>query len=84
MPSIEGTVSREGKPLGGAYVRLIGPSGEFTAERYTQDDGVFSFHVVDGTWKLEARAAGAQTATKEIEVKGANAAVQVDLEPAAG
>ena len=82
MPLVEGTISRQGKPLGGAYVRLIGPSGEFTAERYTQDDGVFTFHVVDGVWKVEARAAGAQTATKEIEVKGADAAVHVDLEPA--
>ncbi len=82
MPSIEGTISREGKPLGGAYVRLIGPSGEFTAELYTQDDGAFTFHVVDGVWRVEARAAGAQTATKEIEVKGADASVHVDLEAA--
>jgi hypothetical protein len=78
-PSIEGTVSREGKPAGGVYVRLVGPSGEFVAERYTQDDGNFTFHVADGTWTIEARAAGAQTATKAVEVKGESASVHVDL-----
>jgi len=78
-PSIEGTVSRDGKPAGGVYVRLVGPSGEFVAERYTQDDGNFQFHVTDGTWTIEARAAGAETATKAIEVKGGNASVHVDL-----
>ena len=82
MPAISGTVSRQGKPLGGAYVRLVGPSGEFVAEEYTQDDGAFSFHVGDGTWTLEVRAANTQTATKPVNVGAIDAAVHVDVLPA--
>ncbi len=29
---IQGIVSRDGQPVGGAYVRLLDGSGEFTAE----------------------------------------------------
>jgi hypothetical protein len=78
-PSIQGTVSKDGQPAGGVYVRLVGPSGEFVAERYTQDDGNFTFHVTDGTWTIEARAAGAETAKQAVEVHGENASVHVDL-----
>jgi hypothetical protein len=81
-PSISGTVSRDGKPLGGAYVRLYGPSGEFVAEEYTKDDGAFAFHVVPGTWKLEARASGAQTATQPVEVTDATAPINLELQSA--
>lgn len=79
MPTISGTVTKEGAPLGGAYVRCIGPSGEFVAEIYTKDDGAFTFHVADGTWKLETRATGAETATNEVSVNGGNATVSVEL-----
>ena len=54
-PSINGTVIRDGQPAGSVYVRLVGPSGEFVAEEYTKDDGVFEFHVAPGTWTIEAR-----------------------------
>lgn len=81
-PSISGTVSTAGKPAGGVYVRLVGPSGEFVAERYTQDDGNFTFHVADGTWTIEARAAGVKTASVPVQISGADASVSVDLEPA--
>ncbi|HEX9712968.1 MAG TPA: DUF1416 domain-containing protein [Actinomycetota bacterium] len=79
MPAIDGVVRSDGEPLGGAYVRLIGPSDEFVAEIYTREDGVFTFHVVDGTWTLETRAAGAETATRAVEVAGADASVTVEL-----
>jgi hypothetical protein len=78
-PSIEGTVSRDGRPAGGVYVRLVGPSGEFVAERYTQDDGNFTFHVTEGTWTIEARAAGAETQKKAVEVHGDSTSVHVEL-----
>jgi hypothetical protein len=81
-PSITGTVSREGKPAGGVYVRLVGPSGEFVAEEYTHDDGVFTFHVTAGTWTVEARAAGAETATQSVDVSSGDESIQVDLQPA--
>jgi len=79
MPSINGTVSKGGKPLGGAYVRLVGPSGAFVAEEYTKDDGVFAFHVVDGTWRLETRAAASTTTVKDVEVTGGDASIAVEL-----
>jgi phage baseplate assembly protein gpV len=81
-PSISGTVSRGGQPAGGVYVRLVGPSGEFVAEEYTHDDGAFTFHVAAGTWTIEARAAGAETTTKSVDVSSGDATVQVDLQPA--
>ena len=81
MPAITGTISQEGKPLGGAYVRLIGPSGEFVAEEYTRDDGLFEFHVVAGMWTVEARAANSETASKPVEVGPIDTSVWVDLKP---
>lgn len=82
MPTISGTVNLDGKPLGNAYVRLYGPSGEFVAEEYTRDDGAFRFHVVEGEWRLEARAARAETASQTVGVSGSDATVTVDLKPA--
>lgn len=79
MPAIKGRVSREGKPLGKAYVRLVGPSGEFVAEEYTPDDGTFQFHVTEGTWTLEVRAPGVETARKPVPVAAEDAAVHVEL-----
>jgi hypothetical protein len=82
MPAISGTISKEGTPLGGAYVRLVGPSGEFVAEEYTSDDGAFSFHVVDGTWRLEVRAAHSETSAKDVEVSGSDASIAIEVQPA--
>jgi len=81
-PSISGTVIRDGQPAGSVYVRLVGPSGEFVAEEYTQDDGVFSFHVAAGTWMIEARAAGAETAKEAVEVSSGEKTITVELQPA--
>ena len=82
MPSINGAVTLEGKPAGGVYLRLIGPSGEFVSEQYTKDDGKFTFHVAPGSWTLEAKAAGAQTSTQTIDITAGGAEVStisVDL-----
>ena len=68
MPSIDGAVTREGRPAGGVYIRLIGPSGEFVSEQYTKDDGRFTFHVAPGSWTLEAKAAGAAPSTRQVDV----------------
>lgn len=80
MPAITGEVRRAGEPAGGVYVRLYGPSGEFVAEEYTRDDGRFAFHVVDGEWKLEARAAGADAAVASAVVAGGDVTLAVDLD----
>jgi thiosulfate/3-mercaptopyruvate sulfurtransferase len=43
---IQGTVTRDGEPVGGAYVRLLDASGEFTAEVPTSATGAFRDDVV--------------------------------------
>ncbi|HEX9775507.1 MAG TPA: DUF1416 domain-containing protein [Actinomycetota bacterium] len=79
MPSISGTVTKGDSPVGGAYVRCVGPSGEFVAEIYTKDDGAFTFHVADGTWKLETRADGFDPTVNEVAIAGSDATVSVEL-----
>jgi uncharacterized protein YfaS (alpha-2-macroglobulin family) len=84
VPSISGEVKRDGEPAGGVYVRLVGPSGEFVSEQYTQDDGTFTFHVAEGSWTLEARAAGARTETQTVQIASgkSQSVVAIDLQQA--
>ena len=52
---ITGIVSTaEGEAVGGAYVRLLDASGEFTAEVVTSPEGVFRFFAAPGSWTLRA------------------------------
>jgi hypothetical protein len=52
---ITGIVSNaDGEPVGGAYVRLLDGSGEFTAEVVTSPEGVFRFFAAPGSWTLRA------------------------------
>ena len=44
----------EGEPVGGAYVRLLDSTGEFTAEVVTSPEGVFRFFAAPGSWTLRA------------------------------
>ncbi|MEU4213914.1 DUF1416 domain-containing protein [Actinoplanes sp. NPDC026623] len=44
----------EGDAVGGAYVRLLDSSGEFTAEVVTSPQGVFRFFAAPGSWTLRA------------------------------
>ena len=44
----------EGAAVGGAYVRLLDSSGEFTAEVVTSPEGVFRFFAAPGKWTLRA------------------------------
>jgi hypothetical protein len=53
---IQGTVSRGGSALGGAYVRLLDGSGEFTAEVVTSATGAFRFFAAPGEWTLRTLA----------------------------
>lgn len=82
MPTIQGTVKLEGKPAGSTYVRLLGPSGEFVSERYTGDDGRFTFHVETGKWTIEAKAAGARTETRVVDISAADATAEIELKKA--
>ena len=53
---VQGQVTREGEPVGNAYVRLLDRTGEFTAEVPTNDQGQFRFFAGDGEWTLRTLA----------------------------
>jgi hypothetical protein len=44
----------DAEAVGGAYVRLLDSSGEFTAEVVTSPEGVFRFFAAPGSWTLRA------------------------------
>jgi hypothetical protein len=46
--------SADGGPIGGAYVRLLDSTGEFTAEVVSSPEGVFRFFAAPGSWTLRA------------------------------
>ena len=46
--------SDTGDPVGGAYVRLLDATGEFTAEGVTSPAGQFRFFAAPGKWTLRA------------------------------
>ena len=52
---IQGVVLRAGAPVR-SYVRLLGDTGEFTAEVPTGDDGRFRFFAAPGAWTLRTLA----------------------------
>jgi hypothetical protein len=52
---IQGVVLRDGSPVR-SYVRLLGDTGEFTAEVPTGDDGRFRFFAAPGQWTLRTLA----------------------------
>jgi hypothetical protein len=54
---IQGQVLRGAEPVGGAYVRLLDSSGEFTAEVVASATGDFRFFAAPGSWTLRALSA---------------------------
>jgi hypothetical protein len=46
---VNGSVVRGGAPMEGAYVRVLGPSGEFVNERRTGPEGTFKLHLTPAT-----------------------------------
>ena len=76
---VQGTVSKGGQPLPGAYVRLLDATGEFTAEVVTSATGSFRFFAAPGDWTLRTLAPGASVDTPVTAVQGeaVNAAVEV-------
>ncbi|MGA8116720.1 MAG: DUF1416 domain-containing protein [Actinocatenispora sp.] len=51
---IAGTVTADGAPVSGAYVRLLDATGEFTAEVVASDAGAFRFFAAPGRWTVRA------------------------------
>lgn len=51
---LAGTVRTAGEPVGGAFVRLLDDTGEFTAEVVSSASGAFRFFAVPGNWTIRA------------------------------
>jgi uncharacterized protein DUF1416 len=51
---LTGKVIAEGTPVGGAYVRLLDSTGEFTAEVVSSPEGDFRFYAAPGKWTVRA------------------------------
>jgi len=63
---VQGQVTRSGEPVGGAYVRLLDHSGEFTAEVPTSATGHFRFFAGPGEWTLRTLAPGADPVDRKV------------------
>jgi hypothetical protein len=63
---IQGQVLRDGEPLGGAYVRLLDRTGEFTAEVPTSATGHYRFFAGDGDWTLRVLAPRAEPIDRAV------------------
>ncbi|HET9257029.1 MAG TPA: DUF1416 domain-containing protein [Pseudonocardiaceae bacterium] len=51
---LTGTVRAAGEPVGGAFVRLLDRTGEFTAEVVSSASGQFRFFTAPGDWTIRA------------------------------
>ncbi len=76
---IQGTVAKAGVPLGGAYVRLLDGTGEFTAEVQTSATGGFRFFAAPGDWTLRTLAPGHTVDTPVTAVLGDVVETAVDV-----
>ena len=77
---IQGQVVRDGDPVGGAYVRLLDRTGEFTAEVPTSATGHFRFFAGDGQWTLRTLAPKAEPVDRAVHAAvGSVAEVEISL-----
>jgi hypothetical protein len=76
---LHGFVTQGGAPLPGAYVRLLGSTGDFTAEVQTSATGYFRFYAADGEWTLRTlhRGGSLDTAVRAEQGKAVEAKVDV-------
>ena len=77
---IQGRVTRGGAPLGGAYVRLLDGTGEFTAEVQASATGQFRFFAAPGEWTLRTLAPKADPVDRKVHASiGSVAEVTVSI-----
>ncbi len=63
---VQGTVTRDGEPVSGAYVRLLDGRGDFTAEVPTSATGQFRFFAAPGHWTVRTLAPKADPVDTEV------------------
>ena len=66
---IQGQVLRGEEPVGGAYVRLLDATGEFTAEVPTSATGHFRFFAAPGSWTLRTLAPRADVVDQRVTAR---------------
>jgi hypothetical protein len=76
---VQGTVVKDGSPVGGAYVRLLDSTGEFTAEVQTSATGAFRFFAAPGDWTLRTLTSGSSVDTAATAVQGEVVEVTVSV-----
>jgi hypothetical protein len=69
---ITGVVQAGDTPVGGAYVRLLDASGEFTAEVVSSPAGQFRFFAAPGTWTVRALSRHGNGGTTVAADRGVN------------
>ena len=65
---LHGRVVRRGTPVEGAYVQLIGPSGDFTAEVRTDESGRFLFYPLAGAWEVRVSLPGGAHLERSVTI----------------
>ena len=76
---VQGTVVKSGEPVGGAYVRLLDRTGEFTAEVQTSAAGAFRFFAAPGDWTLRTLYKGGSVDSSATAVLGEVVEFTVDV-----
>ena len=74
---VHGFVTRDGSPFGGAYVRLLDSTGEFTAEVQSSATGYFRFYAAAGDWTLRTLYRGGSVDTAVTAEQGGAVEAQV-------
>jgi hypothetical protein len=74
---VHGVVTRDGSPFGGAYVRLLDSTGEFTAEVQSSATGYFRFYAAAGDWTLRTLYRGGSVDTAVTAAQGEAVEAQV-------
>jgi hypothetical protein len=74
---VHGFVTRDGSAFGGAYVRLLDSTGEFTAEVQSSATGYFRFYAAAGDWTLRTLYRGGSVDTAVTAEQGTAVEAQV-------
>ena len=76
--TIRGRVTRQGRPLEGAYLTLQGASGEFVGGIRTDETGRFQFYAAAGPWTLEVQVAGVRQTQRLTLGRGDDQQLEVE------